>query len=85
MQDSRRKSSLFLNVLNLLPLALDILLPQADLVVTAAHSKDVAAQAPADAPEDGVELECLARPLAGVGRIRSPNANGLILRSRGNV
>lgn len=76
---------LFLNVLDLLPLALEILFPQADLVVTTAHSKDVAAQAPADAPENGVELKCLTGPLAGVGCVRCPDTDSLVLRGRGDV
>ncbi len=62
-----------------------VLLPQADLVVTTADGENVTAQTPADAPEHGVELECLARPLARVRGVGSPDADSLILRSRGDV
>lgn len=56
---------LFVDVLHFLPLALEILFPQCHLIVTSAHSQDIAAQAPADAPQDRVEFEDGACPLAG--------------------
>jgi hypothetical protein len=80
-----RGNQLLLNVLDLLPLALQILLPQADLVVATADGKNVAAQTPADTPQNGVKFECLAGPLVGAGRVRGPDADGLVLRGRGNV
>lgn len=80
-----RGNQLLLDVLDLLPLPLQILLPQADLVVAAADGKNVAAQTPANAPQNGIELECLAGPLAGVGSVRGPDADGLVLRGRGDV
>lgn len=42
--------SLLLDILDLFPLALQVLLPQADLVVAAADGQNVTAQAPADSP-----------------------------------
>lgn len=80
-----REYQLLLDILDFLPLALQVLLPQADLVVTTTDGKNVAAQTPASAPQNGVELECLASPLAGVGSVRGPDADGLVLRCRGNV
>lgn len=77
--ETNEKMKLLLDIFHLLPLALEILFPQADLVVTTAHSQDVAAQAPADAPKDGVELECLTRPLSGVGCIRCPDTDRFVL------
>ena len=59
-------SSLLLNILYLLPLALEVFFPQADLVIAAAHRKNVSARAPADPPEDSIKLELLASPLTGV-------------------
>lgn len=82
---SNETLKLFLNVLHLLPLALKILFPQADLVITTAHGKDVAAQAPAGAPQNSVELKCLTGPLTWVGRIGCPDTNSFVLGGRGNV
>ena len=79
------RPELLLDILHLLPLSLEVLLPQANLVIASAHSKDVPAGAPAHPPQNAVELELLASPLAGVGRIRGPDANGFILRGRGDV
>lgn len=84
-RDQKQFLTLFFNVLDLLPLALEVFLPQADLVVTATDSENVAAKAPADTPENGIKLECLAGPLTRVGSIGGPDANSLILRSRGDV
>lgn len=83
--ETNEEHKLLLNVLHLLPLALKVLLPQADLVVTTADGEDVTAQTPAHAPEHAVKLECLASPLARVGCVGSPDADGLILRSRGDI
>lgn len=57
--------NLLVDVLHFLPVALEILLPQCHFIVTSAHGQDIAAQAPADAPQDGVEFEDGAGPLAG--------------------
>lgn len=84
-KESVRGNQLLLNVLDFLPLALQILLPQTDLVVAAADGKNVAAQTPANTPQNGVKFECLASPLVGVGSVRGPDADGLVLRGRGNV
>lgn len=83
--EEKNGSILFLDVLDLLPLAFQILLPQADLVVTTTDSKDIATEAPAGAPKDGIKFQRLAGPLAWIGCIRCPNANSLILRGRCNV
>lgn len=84
-QYNNRKRCLLLDVLYLVPLSFEILLPQTDLVVSAAHSKNISGWAPANSPSNGVKLELLAIPLARVRPIRGPNPNGLILRCRGNV
>lgn len=46
---------LFSDLLHLVPLALEILLPQRDLVVASRNRQNVAAQAPADSPEHGIK------------------------------
>lgn len=79
------KQPLLLDILDLLPLPLEVLLPQTDLVITTTDGKNVAAETPANAPQNSVELQCLAGPLARVGSIRGPNANGLVLRGGGDV
>lgn len=44
------KQPLLLDILDLLPLPLEVLLPQTDLVITTADGKDVAAETPANTP-----------------------------------
>lgn len=80
-----REYQLLLDILDLLPLALQVLLPQADLVVTTADGKNVTAQTPANTPQNGIKLECLAGPLARVGSVGGPDADGLVLGGGGNV
>lgn len=79
------KQPLLLDILDLLPLPLEVLLPQTDLVITTTDGKDVATETPANAPQNSVELQCLAGPLTRVGSIRGPDANGLVLRGGGDV
>lgn len=76
---------LLFDVLHLLPFALEVLLPQANLVVSSADRKNVTARAPANTPQHAVELELLAGPLAGVRGVGCPDANGLVLRGRRNI
>jgi hypothetical protein len=52
-----RSSRLFLNRLDTIPSAAQPLLPQADPVVAGADSQNVAAQAPADTPCGGIDVE----------------------------
>lgn len=77
-------TSLF-DILHLLPLSLEVLLPQADFVVPPTDSKNVSARTPAHPPQDAVELELLASPLAGVRRVGGPNTDGFVLRRRRDV
>lgn len=85
---SLASSSLLLDRLDELPLAAQVLLPQRNLVVRAADSQHVAAQAPADPPHGRLKVEHLALPLGGAGArrsVRRPDADRLVLRRRGNV
>src|SRR3569833_4059592 len=75
----------FLHGLNTLPVAVQVLLPQRDLVVAARNSQNVAAEAPADAPYDGLEGQHLGGPLAGRAEVRGPDADRLVLGGRGDV
>ena len=52
-----RSSRLFLNRLDTVPSTTQSLLPQADPVVTGADSQNVAAQAPANTPSSGIDVE----------------------------
>lgn len=83
--NGRSDKNLLLNVLYLLPLSLQILFPQADLVVSSTDSKDVSTRAPANPPQDSVEFQLLAGPLAGIRCIRGPDPHSLILRRRGDI
>lgn len=76
---------LLLNILHALPLPLQILLPQTDLVITPRHGEDIAAQAPANAPQDGIELEHGRFPDVGLGGRRDPDPDRLVLRGGGDV
>lgn len=76
---------LLFNVLHLLPLALKVLFPQANLVVSSTDRKNVSTRAPADTPQHAVELELLAGPLAGVRGVRCPDPDGFVLRGRRDV
>jgi hypothetical protein len=78
-------SNLLLNVLYLLPLSFQIFFPQTDLVVPSTYSKDVSTRAPANPPQDSVEFQLLAGPLAGVRCVSGPNPHSLILRRRGDI
>lgn len=53
---------LLLDGFDAIPSALEALLPQADSVVTTADSQDVAAQTPADTPDNSIKLELCALP-----------------------
>ena len=76
---------LLLNILHLLPLSLEILLPQADFIVSSTHSEDVSARAPTDPPEHSIKFELLAGPLTRIRHIRGPDANSFILGGRRDV
>lgn len=77
---------LVLEAVDASPLALEVLLPQRDLVVARADGQDVAAQRPADAPDRGVKLLEHARlPDARVGRVAGPDADGAVLGRAGDV
>ena len=76
---------LLLNCLNTLPLALQVLLPQANLIIASRHRQDVAAQTPADSPYNSVELDLLAAPLSRPARIGGPDSDSLILRRRSDI
>ena len=81
-------SPLLFDGLDTLPLALEVLLPQTDLVVSARHGQHVPAQAPAHAPQHSVKGQYGALPLLRLAarcRRRRPDAYRLVLRSRGNV
>lgn len=84
-REIKKKKILLLDVFHLLPLSLEVFLPQANLVVPSTHSKDVSARAPANPPQNRVELELLAGPLPGVRGVRRPDTNGFVLRGRGDV
>jgi hypothetical protein len=47
---------LFFNGLNTLPLALQVLLPQADLIFPSTDGQHISTQAPADPPQDVIEI-----------------------------
>lgn len=70
---------LLLQCLDDVPIPPQILLPQCDLVVAAAHGEDVATQGPTHAPDGGVEVEDLGVPLAGAGGVRGPDTHRLVL------
>jgi hypothetical protein len=70
---------LFLNSLNTLPLAPQILLPQTNLVITSADSQDIPAQAPANPPQNMIKSQNLAIPYSRSAGIRSPDSNRLVL------
>lgn len=72
--------TLLFDILHLLPLSLEVLLPQANLVVSSTDGKNVSARAPANPPQDAVELELLAGPLAWVRCVGCPDTDGLVLR-----
>lgn len=76
---------LFFNILDLFPLALEVLLPESDFIVATADGQDVTAQAPADTPQNRVEFENGTRPLAGSRCVRGPDTNSLVLGSGGDV
>lgn len=76
---------LLFDILDLLPLSLEVLLPQTDLIVASTDGQNVSTEAPANAPQNRVKLQCLAGPLARVRSVRGPNAYGLILRGGGNI
>lgn len=59
----------FLDRLDALPAAGQLLLPQSDLIVTGADGQNVAAQAPARAPGDSVEVQGGLLPIACTRRI----------------
>lgn len=80
IDNTEKKQPLLFNILDLLPLALEVLLPQTDLVVAPTYGKDVTAETPAHTPQNSVKFECLAAPLARVGGIGGPDTNGLVLR-----
>lgn len=53
----------FLDVLYLLPLSPQVLLPQANLVISATHSKNVSTRAPAHPPHNVIKFKYMACPL----------------------
>lgn len=89
---------LLLDSLDAFPLLLEILLPERDFIIAGADGQHVAAEGPADAPEDGVEGQDGAVPVvggfrsvvvvvvagAGVGGA-GPDADRLVLAGRGDV
>ena len=80
---------LLLDGLDAIPSTLEALFPQANSVVTAADSQDVATQTPADTPDYSIELELCALPARRARRIgiclACPDAHSPVLRGRGNV
>ena len=58
----RYSTNLLLDGLDAIPSTLEAFLPQADSVVTAADSQDIATKTPADAPDDSIKLELCALP-----------------------
>ena len=80
-----RRYTLLFDCLDALPLAPQVLLPKGHLVISPADRQNVAAQRPADPPYGRLETENLALPLTRGGRVGCPDANGTILRRRGDV
>jgi hypothetical protein len=80
-------TSSLLNPLNTLPLPPQILLPQTHTIIAPTNRQHIPAQAPADAPHDGVEVQHGAGPLVAgrVRRRRRPDAHRLVLRRRRDV
>lgn len=80
---------LLLDGLDAVPSALEALLPQADSVVTTTDGQDVAAQTPADTPNNSIKLELCALPARRARRIgiclARPDAYSSVLRGRSNV
>ena len=80
---------LFLNRLDALPPTTQLLLPQANTVITTANSQDIARHAPAAAPHNNLKLENLALPVRRVrlvgARSASPDAHGVVLRRGSDV
>ena len=77
--------SLLLYPLDAVPLPLQVLLPQANLVVASADGQDVPAQTPAHPPQHGVEVGDRRLPLVRTGGVARPYPDRLVLRRRGDV
>lgn len=74
---------LFFDTLNTLPLAPQILLPQANLIIPLTNSQHIPTQAPTNPPQHGLELQLLALPLAP--RHARPDTHCLVLARAGDV
>ena len=76
---------LLLNPLHTIPLPLQILLPQTDLIIPSTHRQHIPTQTPAHPPQYGVEVQNRGFPIVGTGRVRGPYSDGLVLGGGGDV
>jgi len=77
--------NLFLNPLDTIPLPLQILLPQTNLIIPPANRQHIPAQTPAHPPQHSVEIQHGGFPVIGGGGVGGPYSDGLVLGGGGDV